>query len=42
MENVDLNVKGRHDPCVVFRAVPCVEAAGAIALADALLCEEQM
>lgn len=42
MENVDLNVKGRHDPCVVFRAVPCVEAAGAIALADALLCEERM
>lgn len=40
MENVDLTVKGRHDPCVVFRAVPCVEAAAAIAVVDALFCEE--
>jgi len=30
-------VKGRHDPCVVLRAVPCVEAAAAIALYDAIL-----
>ncbi len=29
-----LAVKGRHDPCIVPRAVPCVEAALAIALAD--------
>ncbi len=39
MENVDLSVKGRHDPCVVFRAVPCVEAACAIALLDAVYSE---
>ena len=32
-----LVVKGRHDPCVVLRAVPCVEAAAAIARYDALL-----
>ena len=32
-----LVVKGRHDPCVVLRAVPCVEAATAIAVYDALL-----
>lgn len=32
-----LVVKGRHDPCVVLRAVPCVEAAAAIAAYDALL-----
>ena len=32
-----LVVKGRHDPCVVLRAVPCVEAAAAIAVYDALL-----
>ena len=37
MENADLVVRGRHDPCVVTRAVPCVEAAAAIALADVLL-----
>lgn len=30
-------VKGRHDPCIVPRAVPCVEAASAIAVYDALL-----
>ena len=32
-----LTVKGRHDPCIVPRAVPCVEAAAAIAVYDALL-----
>jgi len=30
-------VKGRHDPCVVPRAVPVVEAACAMAIYDALL-----
>jgi chorismate synthase len=35
--NVTLAIKGRHDPCIVPRAVPCVEAASAIALYDALL-----
>ena len=32
-----LTVAGRHDPCIVPRAVPCVEAAAAIAVYDALL-----
>ena len=32
-----LNIKGRHDPCVVLRAVPCIESAAAIALYDLLL-----
>jgi len=36
-ENAVLKVKGRHDPCIVFRALPCVEAAAAIALYDAYL-----
>ena len=36
-EDAELIVPGRHDPCVVPRAVPCVEAAAAIALYDALL-----
>lgn len=30
-------IKGRHDPCIVPRAVPCVEAACAIVLCDILL-----
>lgn len=33
-ENTTLSIKGRHDPCIVKRAVPCVEAAAAIAIAD--------
>jgi chorismate synthase len=36
-EDIVLQVKGRHDPCIVPRAVPCVEAAAAIALYDAYL-----
>lgn len=32
-----LQLRGRHDPCIVPRAVPCVEAAAAIALMDAIL-----
>lgn len=34
---VELSVKGRHDPCVVPRAVPIVESMAAIVLADHLL-----
>ncbi len=36
-ENTTLIVKGRHDPCIVPRAVPVVEAAAAIAVSDLLL-----
>ena len=32
-----LTVQGRHDPCIVPRAVPVVEAAAAVALFDLLL-----
>ncbi len=32
-----LEITGRHDPCIVPRAVPVVEAAAAIVLLDALL-----
>lgn len=39
MENRELQVTGRHDPCIVPRAVPVVEAAAAIALMDILLGE---
>lgn len=33
-ENGKLSVKGRHDPCIVPRAVPCMEAAAAIVIYD--------
>lgn len=36
-ESVMLTIKGRHDPCIVPRAVPCTEAAAALAVYDALL-----
>lgn len=44
-QSVDLNdgkvqkliVKGRHDPCIVPRAVPVIEAAAAIAIFDTIL-----
>lgn len=36
-EPVEIEIKGRHDPCIVYRALPCVEAAAAIAIYDALL-----
>jgi chorismate synthase len=37
MEETELQVKGRHDPCIVPRAVPVVEAAAAIAVMDMIL-----
>lgn len=37
MEEENLNIVGRHDPCIVPRAVPVVESAAAIAVYDALL-----
>ncbi len=40
-EGVIMSVKGRHDPCVVPRAVPVVEAVTAIAIYDAMLGDEK-
>ncbi len=37
--NVILKAKGRHDPCVVPRAVPIVESMTALVLADMALCQ---
>ena len=36
-ETVRLSIRGRHDPCIVLRALPCVEAAAAVALLDYVL-----
>ena len=35
-----LSMKGRHDPCIVRRAVPVVEALAAFSFADAILSDE--
>ena len=36
-ENISLNIHGRHDPCIVIRALPVVEAACALVLLDNML-----
>jgi chorismate synthase len=36
-ENTTIQIEGRHDPCVVPRAVPIVEAMTALVLMDMLL-----
>ncbi|NCE65854.1 chorismate synthase [Pseudoflavonifractor sp. 524-17] len=35
-ENAQLTIEGRHDPCVVVRALPVIEAAGALAACEVL------
>ena len=37
MKDASLSIKGRHDPCVVPKAVPAIEAAVAITLADHMI-----
>ena len=37
LQSVTLQARGRHDPCVLPRAVPVVEAMAAMVIADALL-----
>jgi chorismate synthase len=39
-ETIDLSIEGRHDPCVVPRAVPIVEAMAALTIADFLLLQQ--
>lgn len=39
-EDTVIQVRGRHDPCVVIRAVPVVEAVTAIVITDMLLEED--
>lgn len=37
MENASLKIEGRHDPCIVIRAFPVVEAVTAICMLDFLI-----
>lgn len=36
MQNAKLRIEGRHDPCIVHRAVPVIEAAAALAMCELL------
>lgn len=38
--NIELTIKGRHDPCIVPRAIPVVEAGAALAILDMMLDKE--
>ena len=42
MEQQELFVQGRHDPCIVPRAVPVIEAAAAIAIFDMCLLDGKL
>lgn len=37
MKETELEIQGRHDPCIVFRAVPVTEAGAALVILDILL-----
>lgn len=37
MENAELEIHGRHDPCIVIRAVPVIECAVALGLLDLMM-----
>lgn len=37
MENKEIEIVGRHDPCIVIRALPVLEAAAALAILDLLM-----
>ena len=39
MQPEELSITGRHDPCIVPRAVPVIEAAASLAISDLLLGE---
>lgn len=39
-EETEIEVHGRHDPCIVPRALPCIEAATAIVLVDVMLSQQ--
>ena len=37
MENTTLKIQGRHDPCIVQRAIPVIEGAAALVILDLVL-----
>ncbi|MFA5528518.1 MAG: chorismate synthase [Peptostreptococcales bacterium] len=37
-----ISIQGRHDPCIVFRAIPVIECASALVVLDMLLSENSL
>ncbi len=40
MKDTEIEIKGRHDPCIAIRALPCVEALTAIVMAELILSKD--
>ncbi len=40
LKTTTVKIKGRHDPCIVPRACPVVEAVSAMAILEAMLCQQ--
>jgi|YNPMSStandDraft_1061717.scaffolds.fasta_scaffold09179_2 chorismate synthase len=41
-DSIDVSIKGRHDPCIVPRIIPVIEAMVALVVYDALLLQERI
>ncbi|MBR6106674.1 MAG: chorismate synthase [Oscillospiraceae bacterium] len=41
-DNTEIEIAGRHDPCIAQRAVPVIEAAAALVALDVLLCDAEV
>ena len=41
MENCEITIPGRHDPCIAIRAVPVIEAVTAAVILDMMLEEKK-
>jgi len=37
MENKTMQIEGRHDPCIVPRAVPVIDGAAALVILDLII-----
>ena len=42
MKDTEIEIKGRHDPCIAIRALPCVEALTAIVITEMILSKDGM
>jgi len=42
LKNTDIEIKGRHDPCICPRVVPVVEAMIALTLVDSLMLQKMI
>lgn len=40
MEETEIEIKGRHDPCIAIRALPCVEALTCAVMADIIISKD--